>query len=145
MVGNLSHGSITFLSRCTEQEFLENRRLKDFDQLKLPSAFNLDPFSSASDEPSSLNTAYHFSTVCLPPGFIRPIKFEENGVLAVDDVFSSVWVKVVVLMAGELVVMDNCSAGKTNNPSHLHRMPSGTFSHNIAIERVENALVSELE
>ena len=41
--------------------------------------------------------------------------------------------------------LDNRRTRKTRNSSHLHRVPACSLAHHISIERVQNALVCELE
>jgi hypothetical protein len=41
--------------------------------------------------------------------------------------------------------LDDRRASQAGDPRHLHGMPPCTFAHDVAVERVENALVRELE
>ena len=38
--------------------------------------------------------------------------------------------------------LDNVRSSEASDASHFHRVPPGSFSHDIAVERVENNLMS---
>mmetsp|Transcript_45251 Transcript_45251/g.130668 ORF Transcript_45251/g.130668 Transcript_45251/m.130668 type:complete len:246 (-) Transcript_45251:2155-2892(-) len=49
------------------------------------------------------------------------------------------------LLAELAGLADQVGACVCNNAGHLHRVPSGTFSHHVSVERVQDALVRELQ